>query len=301
MHSLGIGVPAVVGERLYLAMGDGGGDWLAASLTKTTSRRPLVVLIHGLTGCETSTYLLTSARHFHALGYPVLRLNLRGAGPSRATCRGHYHAGRSEDLRDALSALDPALREDGLLLIGFSLGGNMLLKFLAEHGAGFPIRAAATVSAPIDLAATARRFMRPRNAIYQRWLLSQMKRDSLPGAMSPAQRRAVEAARSVYAFDDGFVAPHHGFGTADRYYAECAGLRFLEAVAVPTLLIQARDDPWISPRAYLEFDWRSNPLLTALIPRHGGHCGFHDRRGGAWHNHAIAAFFDRECAGFSPA
>ncbi len=300
MRNLRIGLPAVTGERLYLPMTDGSGDRLAASLTPAPGGRPLVVLIHGLTGSEGSTYMLASARHFHALGYPVLRLNLRGAGPSRATCRGHYHPGRSEDLRDALDALDPALAAAGLILVGYSLGGNMLLKFLTEHGGGFPIRAAATVSAPIDLAATARSLMRPRNLIYHRWLVAGMKRDALAGGLRPAERDAVEAARTVYEFDDGFVAPRHGFGGADRYYADCAALGFLDAIPVPTLVIQAQDDPWVPAAAYLDYDWRANPRLTALIPRGGGHCGFHDR-GGTWHDRAMAAFFDQVSAGVSRA
>ncbi len=296
MRNLRIGLPAVPGRRSYLPMADGSGDRLAASLTPAPGRRPLLVLIHGLTGSEESTYMLTSARHFHALGYPVLRLNLRGAGPSRATCGGHYHAGRGEDLRDALEALDPA----GLLLVGYSLGGNMLLKFLSEHGGRFPIRAAATVSAPIDLAATARHIMRPRNLIYQRRLLAGMKRGALAGGLRPAERDAVEAARTVYEFDDGFVAPHHGFGGAERYYAACSALGFLDTIPVPTLMIHAQDDPWVPAAAYLDYDWRANPRLTALIPRGGGHCGFHDR-GGTWHDRAMAAFFDQVSAGVSPA
>jgi predicted alpha/beta-fold hydrolase len=175
VYKLGIGRPEVPGERLHLAMRDGSGDRLAGSLTPGPGDRPLVVLIHGLSGCETSTYIRVSAAHFRARGYPVLRLNLRGAGPSRASSRGHYHAGRSEDLRDALRGLEPGLLDRGLCLIGYSLGGNMLVKFLAEHGTEFPIRAAATISAPIDLAAAARELMRPRNAVYHRWMLDRMK------------------------------------------------------------------------------------------------------------------------------
>ncbi|MFQ5954083.1 MAG: YheT family hydrolase [Kiloniellales bacterium] len=291
MRRLGIGLPAVAGERLYLPMRDGSGDRLQASLTQAPKGRPLIVLIHGLTGSEDSTYMLVSARHFHRLGCPVLRFNLRGAGPSRTTCRGHTHAGRSDDLRDALKALDPALIAGGLCLIGYSLGGNILLKFLAEHAAAFPIGAAATVSAPIDLAATARRFLRPRNVIYQRWLLAKMKENALAGALDPAERRAVEAAPTVYAFDDGFVAPHHGFATADRYYAECAALKFMDAIRTPTLMIHALDDPWIPADAYLDHDWRATPRLSPAILRHGGHCGFHHSRGGSWHDRAIAHFF----------
>src|SRR5512143_341355 len=139
------------GERLELALADGSGDRLAAVLQQPLERRgPLAVLIHGLSGDEDSPYMLVSAAALLERGHPVLRLNLRGAGASRPLCRLQYHAGRTADLRDALAALDPALTADGLLAVGFSLGGNLLLKFLAEHAADLPVRAAAAVSAPID-------------------------------------------------------------------------------------------------------------------------------------------------------
>lgn len=288
---LGVPLPVVDGERLFLPARDGSGDRLQAVLTPAPQRRPLVVLIHGLTGSEASIYMLVSARHFRRLDCAVLRLNLRGTGPSRATCRGHTHAGRSDDLRDALAALDPALMAGGLYLVGYSLGGNLLLKFLAEHTAAFPVAGAATVSAPIDLAATSRHLLRPRNRPYQRWLLAKMKRNTLTGALDPAERRAVEGARTVYAFDDGFVAPHHGFGNAERYYAACAARNFLGAVRVPTLLIHARDDPWVPAAAYLDHDWQATPSLTPALLPHGGHCGFHHADGGTWHDRAIAHFF----------
>ena len=92
------GRPVLDGERLHLAMNDGSGDRLAALLTPAPGGKPLVVLIHGLTGCETSMNMVRAAMHHHARGHPVLRLNLRGAGPSRASCAGDYHAGCSKDL-----------------------------------------------------------------------------------------------------------------------------------------------------------------------------------------------------------
>ena len=149
------------GLRLELPVLDGSGDRLSASLHQPAieAGRPLAVLIHGLTGSEDSVYLRASARHLLGLGYPVVRLNQRGAGPSRPLCRSRYHAGLSSDLGDALKALanlDPRLISRGVVLVGYSLGGNMLLKFLAEYGASFPIVAAASVSAPIDLATRGR-------------------------------------------------------------------------------------------------------------------------------------------------
>ncbi len=285
------------GRRLELALADGSGDRLAAMLHRPEAPdgRPLSVLIHGLTGCEDSSYIRASARHLLGLGYPVLRLSLRGAGPSGPLCRFRYHAGRSEDLRDVLAALArlaPDLFAGGLLLVGYSLGANMLLKFLAEHGGRFPVLAAAAVSAPIDLKAAQLRLMAPRNALYHRYLLARMKAETLAGAaLSAPERRAVARARSVYQFDDGFVAPVGGFADAEDYYRRCSARRFLDAVAVPTLVVHARDDPWIPAAAYDAVDWRANPRLTPLLPAAGGHVGFHGRGArAAWHDRCITNF-----------
>lgn len=289
------GRPKLGGERLHLDMRDGSGDRLAALLTLAEGNKPLVVLIHGLTGCETSMNMVRAAIHHYAMGYPVLRLNLRGAGPSRATCKGDYHAGCSRDLADALSSLTetaPELIRNGLYISAVSLGANVMLKFLSEYGAGFPVRAAASVSAPIDLAASAKSVMRRRNCLYHRWLLERMKIDCGGSELRPEQRAAMDLARSVYEFDDIFLAPRHGFDGADHYYKETGAARFLDAVSTPTLVIHARNDPWIPAAAYLSNDWSRNDKLTPLLPLTGGHVGFHDSgHEASWHDRCAAAFF----------
>ncbi len=286
-------------RRLELAMDDGSGDRLAAALHAPAedAGRPLAVVIHGLTGCEDSRYLRATAGNLLQAGYPVLRLNLRGAGPSRPLCRLQYHAGKSEDLRAALTtlgALDPGLVRHGLLLAGFSLGANMLLKFLAEQGTGFPIKAAAAVSAPIDLKATQQRIMAPRNALYHRYLLGRMKAESLDSAagLGENQRRAIERTRSIYQFDDLVVAPRGGFAGAEDYYRRSSARRFLADVGVPTLVIHAMDDPWIPGRLYRQVDWAANRKLVPLLAASGGHVGFHGRGSPTpWHDRCIARFF----------
>lgn len=276
-------------------MGDGSGDRLAALLTPAPGGGPTVVLIHGLTGCETSMNMLRATIFHHGQGRNVLRLNLRGAGPSRATCTGDYHAGCSADLAGALAALEdsaPDLSRNGLFLSGVSLGANVMIKFLAELGADFPIRAAVSVSAPLDLAASARCIMRPRNTLYHRWLLQRMKVDCGGSDLTAAQRAALEAARTVYEFDDQFLAPQHGFASADEYYERTGAGRFLDRVPVPLLVIHACNDPWIPAAPYLEYDWSRNEKLTALLPLAGGHVGFHDPgHSVSWHDRCAAQFF----------
>ena len=287
-------------ERLELPLNDGSGDRLVASFHRARApSRVVMVLLHGLTGCEDSSYVRASAAFWLERGVSVLRLNLRGAGPSKRLCRDQYHAGRSGDLRDALAALqsqDGIDWSDGLYLMGYSLGANMLLRFLAEDAANFPVAAAVSVSAPIDLKAAQRCLMRPRNWLYHRYLLSQMKRDALDTAreLSAAERAAVVSADSVYAYDDQVIAPRNGFAGADDYYRQCSGLRFLPAIDTPTLVIQAQDDPWIPSESYEAFDWTGNPSLTLQMTRQGGHVGFHARgTTAAWHDLAAESFLSR--------
>ena len=285
------------GERFILPMRDGSGDRLVGDLNRPDedTGRPLVVLIHGLTGCSTGTYMLTSALNLLADGYPVLRLNLRGAGPARSLCRNQYHAGRTADLRDAIAGLPPALLANGLFAVGYSLGGNMLLKYLGEEGGGGPVRAAASVSAPVDLRTASVCLMRRRNRVYHGWLLRRMQEEALAGGgLGPAEREIIARVRRVYDFDDRFVAPRNGFGGADDYYARNSALGFLPRIRVPTLVIHALDDPWIPGASYTTFNWSSNPSLTLLLPKQGGHVGFHGLGSRVpWHDHCLRLFFAR--------
>jgi hypothetical protein len=271
-------------QRVELALPDSTGDSLLGLLQRPpgSGSRPLVLLLHGLGGCEDSVYLQRSAQHFLAAGHAVLRLNLRGAGPSRGRCREQYHAGRSDDLHAALRQLAPEWSPAGVLAIGFSLGGNLLLKGLGEWGAAAPLRAAVAVSAPLDLAASCRRIMAPRNAVYQRYLLRKLQRESLAPLL----------ARTLYEFDDRVVAARNGFAGADDYYARCSAARFLDAIRVPTLLIHALDDPWIPAAMYTQRDWSANPHVLPLLAAGGGHVGFHARDAqAAWHDRCAAQFF----------
>ena len=237
-------------ERLRFPLPDGTGDTLLASLDRPATPRagaPLTILIHGLTGSEDSLYLFTLARLLLDRGGRVMRLNLRGAGPSRALCSQHYYAGRSQDLRTLLAVLPDELTRDGLMAVGYSLGGAMLLKYLGEEGTASPLAAAATVSAPIDLAVTCRFMMRPRNRLYHRYILDHMKVEATgEGAIvSAAERAAIMGAATVWDYDDVFIAPRYGFASAEDYYERCRPTRFMAGIRIPTMILGALDDPWV--------------------------------------------------------
>jgi predicted alpha/beta-fold hydrolase len=281
-------------ERVEFPTTDG--DRLLASLHRPTEDlgRPLVVLIHGLTGSEDSAYIRASALYLLDLGYPVLRLNLRGAGPSKGVCRSRYHAGRSDDLRQVLGQMDGRLAGKGLLLVGYSLGGNLLLKYLGEAGRRAIVRGAVSISAPIDLDAARRTIMRRRNRLYHRHIVSGLKLESESLELTAAQRRTLAEVETVFDFDDRILAPLMGFADALDYYHRSMALPLLPEIRVPTLVIHARNDPWIPFRSYRDFDWASNPRLIPLLPATGGHVGFHGRGSRVpWHDRSMALFFGR--------
>lgn len=282
-------------RRLVFAMEDGTGDALLGELhqPKRADARPLAVLVHGLTGCSESFYVLSTARHLLDLGIPVLRLNLRGAGPSAGSCREQYYAGRTGDIRRVLAALDASLTRNGTVAVGYSLGGNLLLKLLAEDGAGAPLRRAAAISPPADLASAARCIQRPRNFLYMRYLLARMKAEARAsrGGLSAALAEATQSARSVVEFDDRVVAPRYGFASAEDYYARCSAQFVIGAIQVPALVIQSRDDPWIPAEPFLDGSWHTNPRLKLALSERGGHVGFHGAGAKTpWHDRLIGRF-----------
>ena len=195
------------------------------------------------------------------------------------SCTEQYHAGRSEDLRDALHALPSELFEHGIVLVGYSLGGNMLLKFAAEYADRFPVVAVASVSAPIDLAAASARLLDRRNWIYQWHLLRTMKRECFGGPVlpSPEEATTIMGCRSILEFDEQVVAPRNGLQNAAHYYDVNQARRYLGAIKRPTVLVFALDDPWIPAGAYADFPWHSNKALHPILTRSGGHVGFHAR------------------------
>ena len=285
--------PARTWERLVLPLEDGSGDRIAARLFEPSEPRPdgpLVILVHGLGGSEESGYMTTSAAHLLAGGWRVLQLNLRGAGPSRPTCRQQYHAGRTEDFRDALAALPDSLKQNGVVAIGYSLGGNMILKYAAQFEG---LRGVVSVSAPIDLAAASYRFLDARNKVYHAHLLRGMKAEALgEGAgVTDEERRILPTLRTILEFDERIVAPRGGFRDAADYYHQNSAQRFLDEIRIPGLIIHALDDPWIPNNAYTGRDWSRTPNLTPVLPSGGGHVGFHGRTGRAPHHDQCAVAF----------
>lgn len=275
----------------------GGGDKLRVRVEAVRPDRvdkPLVLLVHGLTGCEDSHNIRTTARYFLDAGFPVARMNMRGAGPGAVHAERMYHAGLTDDLAAVLRDLDShPLAGQGIVLFAVSLGANMALKYLAEAGDGAPVRAAVAVSAPIDLKPVQRRLEAARNKLYHRYLLHDMMAglNRLPAMTRHLNAGELAGIRRIYDFDNRIVAPVHGFRDADHYYAAVSAGPVLGDIRVPTLLIHAADDPWIP--ACLYDDAPQTADLRKLIAPGGGHVGFHARDSRQpWHDRCARLFFE---------
>jgi len=291
-------------EPLEFPMGDGDPDVLVGSYHRPPERadaKPLVVVIHGLPGSEASAVVVRTAAALLHAGFPVLRLNLRGAGESCGKTRGLYHAGRTEDLHRVLAQLPPKLAENGLALVAFSLGANMMLEALGEPELDARVRAAVSISAPIDLAEVA------NHLLHLRWIRRKIYVGSLLRSaraqagqvigLTDAQRQAIRSARSFFEFDENFLARFSGFADAADYYRASSSQSKLAQIRIPTLLIHAPNDPIVPIDAHLRFDWAVNPALCPLLSAAGGHAGFHGRGSRiAWHDRCIAIFLDQHAA-----
>ena len=256
---------------------------------------PAVVLVPGLTGCEASRYVLQSAGAWLASGAPVVRLNLRGSPPGRSVARGHYHMDRVRDLADACLAvadLDPGIRDRGIAIVGFSLGGALALRLASAPYLPAMVKTVVAVSAPLDLAAAADRIARPRNRLYERWLLARLRQETEPVWRDSlvSVRAALARARHVRDFDDAFTAMDAGFRDAADYYASCSPIRGIDALRIPVLLLHANDDPWVPTPSITE-----RPPLRVTVTRGGGHVGFHGRGSRLPWYVCTAVAFVREC------
>jgi predicted alpha/beta-fold hydrolase len=266
-----------VAARLYQT--EPGVQVLVHSQQPRVPRIAHAVLVHGLEGSSDSPYMRGMARTLLEAGCAVDRFNLRTCGGTEFLCDTLYHGGLTSDLFAWLMDLDRR-RQTPVWLIGFSLGGNIALKLVGEmaEDARRILHAVCAISAPIDLAACARRIGERQNRLYEWRFLNSMKRrlalrqKVLPSASSSVA--AANAARTLWEFDDRVTAPAFGFAGAEHYYATQSSIGVLDRIRIPSLLIQAKDDPLIPFEVFERAPLRNNPRIQLTATEHGGHVGF---------------------------
>ncbi|WP_341502193.1 hydrolase [Gallaecimonas sp. GXIMD4217] len=247
--------------------------------------RPIVLLLHGLEGSVDSPYIQGQLQALMTAGFQPLVMHFRGCGGLPNLLPRAYHSGDSADPRFLAGWLRRKFPGQPLMAVGYSLGGNVLLKWLGEDGGGSPLSAAVAVSAPLELSACARRIRQGLSRFYQRHLLASLKESLGRKARDPALARQLPDLSDktlfadFYRFDDAFTAPLHGFRDVHDYYQRASSKPLLKDIRVPTLVLHALDDPFICPTAVP----RDNEVSAAVhmeLSRQGGHVGFVS--GSAW-------------------
>lgn len=271
--------------------------------TASNTQVPTLVVFHGLEGSAQSRYVRGLMAEAAKRGWRGVAPHFRGCGAELNRLPRFYHSGDSAEVdwilrRVASESLDARGAQSPSLAVGISLGGNMLLKWLGERGteAHGVVAGAAAISAPMDLTAGGMSLGRGFNRIYAKMFLrtlkakSRLKLDQHAGLFD---RERMEAARDLYEFDNVVTAPLHGFRDTDDYWSRASSKPWLKDIAVPTLILNARNDPFLPASALPRPDEVSS-LVTLDFPKDGGHVGFiaSGRNGNEWMPQHVTDFLD---------
>lgn len=280
-------------QRLELA----DGDFLDLSWYHAGNKR-LAILSHGLEGSAEAIYIRSMTAALLHAGWNVLAWNFRGCGGVENRLPRSYHSGESGDLRAVIDHASDAYPQ--IALVGFSLGGNITLKCIGELPPHPQIVAAVAVSAPVDLASSARVLDdRTDNRIYLKRFLK-----TLIGKMEAKARRfpqnvkvkGIRSIRTIKEFDDRFTAPLHGFFDADDYWERASSLPHLKKLTVPALLLNALNDPLLTTPSFPHELAFHSEFLHLETPNEGGHVGFLDYRLRGWHERRVVEFIGASAA-----
>lgn len=247
-------------------------DWLRKGSSK------LVIISHGLEGNTSRAYIRGMARAFFQIGYDVLTWNYRGCSEEMNVNLRFYHSGATEDLDEVVQYANKKNSYSAISLIGFSLGGNLTLKYLGEKGKALPValKKAVAFSVPMDLHLSCLKISSPSNWIYSNRFLKSLKSKIIQKSkrLPELSSKGIDAIKTLMEFDDQFTAPIHGFKDAIDYYTRNSSIHFLKKVAIPTLIVSAKNDPFLSQECFPVNDDVQNPNLSMNYPEFGGHVGF---------------------------
>lgn len=246
---------------------------------RTGISRKLIVVSHGLEGNSRKKYVLGMARMGTGIGYDVACWNQRGCGSEPNRLPRSYHSGETNDLHSVITHCIQSGKYDDITLVGFSMGGNQILKYLGEDPDRVPkqVKRAVTFSVPCDLSATEEVISRPSRRIYFEYFMQGLrekvrtKSQLFPNQVDASQLKGITTLRQ---FDDRYTAPANGFLDGSDYYTKSSSKQFLMSIGIPTLLVQAQNDPFLAPRCFPEEEALSCPNFFLEMPRYGGHVGF---------------------------
>ena len=250
----------------------------------------VVILSTGLEGSSDRTYVRGMTHALNGRGYDVAAWNYRGCSGEPNRVLRLYHSGSTDDLRTVIGHVHTLY--DHIALIGFSLGGNLTLRHLGEVGEEAVIETAIAFSVPVDLKGSAEKLALKENRMYMRRFIKSLSLKMREKAERFPEHISVEGLEDIQSFrefDNRYTAPLHGFRDAEDYWEKCGSLRSLEHIRVPTLLVNAVDDPFLTPSC---FPRKTGPYVRMEAPRYGGHIGFYRRSGLCWSEERALKYLD---------
>jgi predicted alpha/beta-fold hydrolase len=247
------------------------------------SQRPTAIIVHGLEGSDESQYVVGNTNKLWRAGANIIRMNMRNCGGRNFEMARRtptlYHSGLSGDVGAVMRHFLTRERLESIALIGYSMGGNLVLKLAGELGADAPrqLHSVVGVSPAIDLGPSATALHKPENRLYERRFLRKLLRRFrhkvrlFPRVFDPNRATGIGSLRE---FDDRITALYSGFASADDYYYRAAAARVVDRITVPTLILHALDDPFVTITAATLAAIAANPYITLLQTERGGHCAF---------------------------
>jgi predicted alpha/beta-fold hydrolase len=288
-------VDGVEQERERISLPDGDFldlDWSFAK--KPTDR--VLILLHGLEGNAQRPYITGSAKKCDLLKMDVCAVNFRSCSGEMNKLYRSYHSGATEDLHAVVQHLLQLDKYNQLYIKGFSLGGNMALKYLGENNdISKKIKGVVAVSVPCSLYSSLIQLLRPKNFLY-----AQRFKDHLKAKMRGKQKlfpskisdQDIKNVKTLKDFDDIYTSRAHGFKDAMDYYEKCSSLQFLAQIKIPALIINAKNDSFLGPECYPYKEARENSSIFLEVPKSGGHVGFYEKQNTTYTEKRAVKFFD---------
>jgi len=287
-------------QRQRLELTDG--DFLDLDYSNANTRtQPIVAVFHGLEGDSDSAYVRGTCHALNQAGWDTVAVNFRSCSGEPNRLYTAYHSGLTLDLHEVVEHLSGTY--NNIYLVGYSLGGSLSLKYTGEQGENIneKVKAVVGISVPCDLTTSCKNLQRRRNYLYLRRFLRTLRKKALYKIDAFPEQATFSASdikrtRNFYSFDNLYTAPAHGFKDAEDYYSSCSAKHFIPGIKTPTLLINALDDPFLTPECYPYEAAKDHPYFHFMTPKRGGHVGFakHWRlKGNSWVEDRIIEFFQQ--------
>ena len=275
-------------------------DFIDLDFATVTSNK-IAIVLHGLEGSSNSNYVKSLTQVLNENQWDVVAVNFRGCSGESNRLLSSYHSGKTDDLLSVINFLEEQYSYESYSLIGFSLGGNVTLKYLGEDQdrSSKKIKSAVTISVPCDLKGSSESIAQFWNKVYmQRFLISLKKKSHKKLKQFPdsfLKKENIEKVKNFLDFDNMYTAPAHGFKDAFDYWEKSSSKQFIGNIKVPTLLITASDDPFLSDSCIPIEEAKNNKNFVLEITRHGGHVGFNSNlspSNGWWLENRIVQFLE---------